>query len=572
MPLESLEKLFEQVGQAAEALARLRGETSGQNKAQNQPTIMGGRVAQSETVRTVADLKAQLGMQPPSPAGQAAQSGPQTIVTGILKLAESLGLIDPKAKAAPLDQLKEALEKTVRAAEKLAQVLQGKPEGKAGESGKKKRGIIGTAVTFLPRQLAHSMDWMFQLLRYDAYRKAGQRRLSQPTEFVTTAAATLYGAMTGKVITPSRRAMPWRRAAAIMLRKKPGFKWLRSVLTLPDRLLRSITRDLARAGMTRRRSLTTLAGAGAELARNAATIAGGGDEDSQESEPVSTEQPKKRRHSILGKTAAKVAGQAAEQAAKRYGPQLAARMGIGAAESGAGAAAGGQAAGLAAGAGAAAAGEAAAGAGVAAGAGAAAGDAAAAAGLGAGAAASGASIASGVGVVVGIILAFVVALAAAVYMVYKFVRRVRELNEAWSAYFVAKYGDYSAAGAYAQARIQAYEIERRTSGGERLAPYIIRNTEAVIQLREDFRQWERVRTMAGTAIASVMANAAHGIMSRVNGLLKPVLDRVERFLDRVIGKIDEPRLPVDEFLRALEQNAGGAIARNPPPRPNPPWR
>lgn len=185
MPLEQLQKLFEEIGQTAERLSRLRREGE---------ATLGGRVARSESVHSVADLYAQLGQ------GQAALA------------------------IKPIERLTQQLEKLN---ERLAsQEKRAEAEGGGGPSFWRR---------LQPRH------WMDPLLRFSNY-VAGQQAAGQSVDPLTYrlawASRFLYSFSTGRVVTPSGRAIPWRRALAARLRGRRWTRPIRRALLAPDIAMR----------------------------------------------------------------------------------------------------------------------------------------------------------------------------------------------------------------------------------------------------------------------------------------------------------------------------------------------
>ena len=183
MPLEHLEKLFNEIGQTAERLARIR----------HQELVWGGRVGKSESIQTVADLYAQLGR-------------------GQVNLA-------PLAKA--MDRLTEQLER-------LQQSIEGKQQTEPGPS-------------ILRRAMPHRL--LEPLLRFGHWvsqQEAAGRPVHPLVSALGRGSQFLYSFATGRVIMPSGRAVPWRRVLAARLRGRRWARPIRQALLGPDILRRRV--------------------------------------------------------------------------------------------------------------------------------------------------------------------------------------------------------------------------------------------------------------------------------------------------------------------------------------------
>ena len=193
MPLEHLEKLFEQVGQTAERLARLR----------NQEIAWGGRVGHSETIRSVADLYTQL-------HGGLGQQTP------LIKAIERL--------SSKLEALQQTLVKQDRQTE----------------------GVAGPSVwrRLQPHRL---LEPLLRFGQWTAQQEAAGLPLHPLVSALGHGSQFLYSFATGRVIMPSGRAVPWRRVVAARLRKYRWARPIRQALLSPDIAMRRIRLAWAKA-------------------------------------------------------------------------------------------------------------------------------------------------------------------------------------------------------------------------------------------------------------------------------------------------------------------------------------
>lgn len=222
MPLEQLQKLFEEIGQTAERLSRLRGQGD---------VAFGGRVGRSEQVHSVAELYAQLGRAEFSPL------------------------------AKPIERLTQQLEKLN---ERLAsQEKRAEAEGVGGPS-------------IWRRLQPHRM--LEPLLRFSNY-VAAQQAAGHPVDplvyRLAWASRFFYSFSTGRVVMPSGRATPWRRALAARLR---GYRWarpIRQALLAPDIAMRRVRLvwQAAQAGGRSGAAGARAAGAASRLGQLAAAAA-----------------------------------------------------------------------------------------------------------------------------------------------------------------------------------------------------------------------------------------------------------------------------------------------------------
>lgn len=187
MPLEHLERLFEEIGQTAERLSRLRGLGE---------AAAASRVGRSESVGSIADLYAQLGREQMAP-----------LVKPIERLAQQL--------------------------EKLNRRL---------ESEKKEHGEASGAGGGWWRRMAprHMLDPFLRFSNYVAAQQAAGRPVDPLTYGAAWASRFFYSFSTGRVVMPSGRAIPWRRALAARLRGRGWARPLRKALLGPDIAMRRV--------------------------------------------------------------------------------------------------------------------------------------------------------------------------------------------------------------------------------------------------------------------------------------------------------------------------------------------
>jgi hypothetical protein len=232
VPLEHLEKLFSEIGEAAEKLAAIKAQLGGQ-------MVIGGRVARSEDVRSVADIYAQTRANLGVPLGQAISQGEALSRAQTDLLAESI------AKA-----MSESLART-----------QGGPKATPPPE-KPKSGLLESVKRLPP------LSWMeagLKLAEYAEKQQAAGKAVDGFTAAVGAAARFLYSMATGNVILRSGRRVPWRRALAVALRGHPANRGLRRALLYPDLVLRRLRRTLT--------SAHTSAPPGGRAARKAADTA-----------------------------------------------------------------------------------------------------------------------------------------------------------------------------------------------------------------------------------------------------------------------------------------------------------
>ncbi len=212
MPIERLEKLFGEVGEAAQRLAQL--------KAQAGAVVMGGVVAQSENVKSIQDLYAQI-----------KRTDPAAAVPKAARQAETLA----KQREEITRALVEALRKTL---------ADNKPE-----SGRSKKETQDDKKSLLQR--IPPVSWVeagLHLAKYVEQQDRAGRAVDVFTRALAVAARFLYSMTTGKVITRSGQTIPWRRAAARALRRVPAMRSLRRMLMLPDLVIRPMMRHMAKSG------------------------------------------------------------------------------------------------------------------------------------------------------------------------------------------------------------------------------------------------------------------------------------------------------------------------------------
>jgi len=212
MPIERLEKLFHDVGEAAQRLAQL--------KAQAGAVVMGGVVAQSENVKSIQDLYAQI-----------KRTDPAAAVPKAARQAETLA----KQREEITRALVEALRKTL---------ADNKPE-----SGRSKKETQDDKKSLLQR--IPPVSWVeagLHLAKYVEQQDRAGRAVDVFTRALAVAARFLYSMTTGKVITRSGQTIPWRRAAARALRRVPAMRSLRRMLMLPDLVIRPTMRHMAKSG------------------------------------------------------------------------------------------------------------------------------------------------------------------------------------------------------------------------------------------------------------------------------------------------------------------------------------
>ncbi|MGB9690040.1 hypothetical protein, partial [Thermogutta sp.] len=233
MPLEQLQKLFEQVGEAAERLSQLRAGT----------LSLGGRVAISETVQSVADLRRQLGQKDNDETVRRplASEDLRTIVNEVKRLNERL-----------------------------------KAEEKKSEESRKTRDADGEKEKASLIKRIPLVSWVeagLTLADYvDKQKKAG-KAVDSFTYSLAVASRFLYSFTTGRVITPSGQRIPWRRALARALRRYPALRPVRRLLTTPDILLRRTARHIKIASGGRTVPSLPQAAHKAAQARKAAEVA-----------------------------------------------------------------------------------------------------------------------------------------------------------------------------------------------------------------------------------------------------------------------------------------------------------
>lgn len=447
MPLEQLERLFEQVGQAAEKMAALREGTG--------PVTIGGRVALSEAVHSIHDLYRQLGR---GPADNTPAAQPQTEWREVVSLLRKLVSLQERGGE------QAAVTKKTPSDAPRQPVLSRIPPGSWIEAGLK-------LATYVEKQ-----------------ERAG-KAVDGFTRALAVASRFLYSFTTGRVITPSGQRIPWRRALARALRRSPGMRPLRHVLSLPDVILRRVARQVR--------------------------IAQGGRAVPRLGQAV--------------KTVGEVRSGIVQAGAGRAGQAAAARA--------AGAAAGRLAAGAGAGAGAGAAG---------------AGGAAGAAGAGGAAAAGSALAAAGpVGAAIGAVVALVAILVAAVVALRKFTVSVRESAEALLQSRFSKYGALNPTIAFAEARYEAYDIQSRIREGQATAATTLALTRATIQLRQEMgpinRSLLNLQTV-GTLLLVHVARAVN-LLLRLS-VIPSLLDVIIR---RLGWSQPEPQMPLETFLGELER-------------------
>ena len=485
MPLEHLQQLFEQVGETAQRLAQLRATTGS--------LVLGGRVAESESVATVDDLKRQLG----APVLNA------TLAAGeVSKIADTIG---------------EAIAKHL-----AAQSAPSRPSDTEAKSAPRQDAPdVGKGLL----EKLSPKTWFDAGLRLADYvekqEKAG-KAVDNFTRALALASRFLYGFTTGRVIMPSGRRLPWRRAAAIALRRVRSLKPVRSLLTMPDRILRRTSRQMAKSGAVQRVVLRPL------------------------SEKPSSTVPALTR-AIRGESVSTVTA-AGVQGLEKTGEAVAKAAAVGAAGAGtAGAGAGGAAAG---------------------GGGAAAGGAAAG---GTSATVLGALAAAGpVGIVIGALVALAAAVVMAAAAVRKFTVGVKEQAENLLHQRFAKYGAMSPSIAYSEARIEAYELGSKIRYAHATAQTTAQLTQAFIRLREEMEPMNRAIINIQNIAATILVHVARG----VNFLLKlmPIVPILEWIAKQLAGEPPSMDIPAESLLRGLE-GLQGQRPRNPPPQGGlPPWQ
>ena len=238
MPLERLERLFSEIGEAAEKLAAIRAQLGG-------GMVIGGPVAHSEAVRSVADIYAQTNK---------AASVPLTEATA---RAEALS-------RAKLDSVTERLTKAI--SQSLAQA-EGRAKGSAPPE-KPKSGLLESVKRLPP------VSWVeagLKVAEYVEKQEAAGKAVDGFTRAVGVAARFLYSMVTGNVILRSGRRVPWRRALAVAMRGSPANRGLRRALLYPDIALRRVRRTLASA-QTSPRPGPTAARQAAESANAASAL------------------------------------------------------------------------------------------------------------------------------------------------------------------------------------------------------------------------------------------------------------------------------------------------------------
>lgn len=483
MPLEHLQQLFEQVGETAQRLAQLRATTGS--------LVLGGRVAESESVATVDDLKRQLG----APVLNA------TLAAGeVTKIADTIG---------------EAIAKHL-----AAQSAPSRPSDTEAKSAPRQDAPdVGKGLL----EKLSPKTWFDAGLRLADYveklEKAG-KAVDNFTRALALASRFLYGFTTGRVIMPSGRRLPWRRAAAIALRRVRSLKPVRSLLTMPDRILRRTSHEMAKSGAVQRVVLRPL------------------------SEKPSSTVPALTR-AIRGQVETSAVQ---DQAVAKAGEKVTGAITVGAAGAGtAGASAGGAAAG---------------------GGGAAAGGAAAG---GTSATVLGALAAAGpVGIVIGALVALAAAVVMAAAAVRKFTVGVKEQAENLLHQRFAKYGAVSPSIAYSEARIEAYELGSKIRYANATAQTTAQLTQAFIRLREEMEPMNRAIINIQNIAATILVHVARG----VNFLLKlmPIVPILEWIAKQLAGEPPSMDIPAESLLRGLE-GLQGQRPRNPPPQGGlPPWQ
>jgi len=376
MPLEQLEKLFETVGHAAEQFARLKSQKE---------VVVGGKVAISETVFSVADLYRQIGRSvPTTPQGGQQQLG-----------------VPPQHWRELIEQLRTLVAELKESRPKQSDAESPKAHRAIRSAPQREGGLVHRLAQYLPPNL---LEAGIKLGDYIAKQERAGRAVDRFTLALAVASRFLYSLATGRIIIPAGLRLPWRRALARSLRRLPAARNLRRILMAPDIILRRTWRHIAQAIKPH---------SGAAIRRITQRM----------------REIREEREEVLNRVPPAQTGMLRQPIAQDLAAAGFARLAAGGV-SRAAVAEGATAAGLAAG------GAAAAGAGAGIGAGAAAGG--AGAGIGAGAAAGGAGAggaaamgaATIIGAVVAVLAVLIAALIAAIVAMRKFTTMVRDAAEA----------------------------------------------------------------------------------------------------------------------------------------------
>ncbi|GAB4134098.1 MAG: hypothetical protein Kow0040_17350 [Thermogutta sp.] len=197
MPLNELERLFDSVGMAAERAVAAKRILSAKETDPDK-VIIGGPVAQSELVKAVADIKAQIGNAGPPPLRTASAGGEAERPDG----GRLAAVVEKLAKVL------EHRERTERTADR------------------------------------ETASWWSRIGEFIRKQEEAGRAVTGFTRALGFASAFLRGMATGQVLTRSGRSLPWRRALAIRLRGRPRLRPIRSLLQFPDRILRPFAREM----------------------------------------------------------------------------------------------------------------------------------------------------------------------------------------------------------------------------------------------------------------------------------------------------------------------------------------
>lgn len=166
---------------------------------------------------------------------------------------------------------------------------------------------------------------------------------------------------------------------------------------------------------------------------------------------------------------------------------------------------------------------------------------------------------------------FVAAVIGAVVAMRLFTNRAKDLATSMLTGQFQRFAGTSQHYSYAQARLRAYEIGQGVRYGKATGPTAILLTEALIQLRKEMGPINRAAIIYGHLFAYSMVQIAR-LLNAVLTIGKPLLDILEA-LARSLDKLTpDSKLPIEDFLRHLE-DLQKTTGRNPPPNGGfPPWQ
>jgi hypothetical protein len=501
VPLEHLEKLFSEIGEAAEKLAAIRAQTTG-------PTVVGGRVARSEDVRSVADIYAQTKGIAGVPLSQAIPEADPLMSKKTNALAQSIAKAIRESLARTQgtkpDTLAESIAKAIR--QSLAETHA--PAKATAPPEKQKSGLLESVKRLPP------LSWVeagLKLAEYAEKQEEAGKAVDGFTRAVGAAARFLYSMATGNVILHSGRRVPWRRALAVAMRGNRANRRLRRALVYPDIVLRRLRRTLA--------SAHRLSPPGPKAATKAAatTAARSARAESQLARAARTppQSGAARGASALGTTAAQALARGAGAGAQAGAAEGAVTIAFGTV---------GRAA---------------------------------------------LALASPVGAAVGAVIALTAAVVAAVTALRKFTVSVYESSKAILTNRFERFAQFNPAIGAAQARVEASEIRSRINTAQATSGTTVLLTEALLQLGKEMGPINRALINVQNLAAILLIQVARGVNALVKlTVIVPLID----WISRKLGKNDQKDMPVEEFLRALEGLAGNQPRNPPPKGGLPPWQ